>query len=321
MDLDTALLRTWQALAEEGHTGRAAQRLGITQQAVSKRLARLERTLGCALFERDGRRLRPTERGVELQGRATDILAMIDDLFERTRPELREVRVDVLDEYLAMTGPVADHAADSPLSISTVSRGDARSAVEVLRSGYADIAFGRAATFTGRRDGELAASAPVLEPIVLLLGARHRLASRRSVRLSEVSGAGLWFPMTGAPREWRMLVEDLGRAFGIRIDDTGSTMGMARFFERLAADDDRVSLYGSGMPSPPPSLRIVPITDPVPVFPWVASWRVGKDRLLRRTVETVIGSARRAIAEPDVADAWIPPDDRRALALPEDDSR
>ncbi|MYZ34959.1 LysR family transcriptional regulator, partial [Streptomyces sp. MnatMP-M17] len=57
MDLDT--VRTFVAAADAGQFREAAAELAVTQQAVSKRIAALERSLGVRLFTR-------TARGAEL---------------------------------------------------------------------------------------------------------------------------------------------------------------------------------------------------------------------------------------------------------------
>ncbi len=52
MDLDLARVRAFVAVADEGHFGRAAAALSISQQALSKRIAALEAELGTRLLNR-----------------------------------------------------------------------------------------------------------------------------------------------------------------------------------------------------------------------------------------------------------------------------
>src|SRR5512144_2750139 len=65
---DLNLLRALDVLLEERSTTRAADRLGLTQSAVSRLLGRLRTTLGDPLFVRTSRGLTPTERALALTG-------------------------------------------------------------------------------------------------------------------------------------------------------------------------------------------------------------------------------------------------------------
>lgn len=58
--MESRYVRHFVAACDHGTFAAAAAALGLTQQAVSKSILRLESTLGVRLFERDGRRLRPT---------------------------------------------------------------------------------------------------------------------------------------------------------------------------------------------------------------------------------------------------------------------
>ncbi|MEM1261392.1 MAG: LysR family transcriptional regulator [Pseudomonadota bacterium] len=75
--LDGTALRTFLAVFEEGSVSRAANRLGVTQSAVSHTLAKLRDVFGDPLFVRLGRGVAPTERARELDG---PIRKLLDDL-------------------------------------------------------------------------------------------------------------------------------------------------------------------------------------------------------------------------------------------------
>jgi len=77
LDLDGHLLELLLAVLEEGSVTRAAERLGVTQSAVSHGLVRLRRICGDELFVKSGRGIAPTALAGELAGRARQL---IDDL-------------------------------------------------------------------------------------------------------------------------------------------------------------------------------------------------------------------------------------------------
>jgi DNA-binding transcriptional LysR family regulator len=77
--VDTQSLLAFVAVAETGSFSLAAERLRITQPAVSKRVAALELALGTRLFDRIGRSVSVTERGNTLLPRANRILREMAD--------------------------------------------------------------------------------------------------------------------------------------------------------------------------------------------------------------------------------------------------
>jgi DNA-binding transcriptional LysR family regulator len=78
--LDWNLLRTFLAIAEEHSISRAAERLFLTQPAISQSLRRLEETLGQRLIERHGPRFEMTRAGVEVKRIAEEIYGSISRL-------------------------------------------------------------------------------------------------------------------------------------------------------------------------------------------------------------------------------------------------
>ena len=77
--MDLANLNAFIAVAEMGSFSQAAERLHLTQPAVSKRLASLESQLNVRLFDRLGREIGLTEAGRALLPRAYQILNVLDD--------------------------------------------------------------------------------------------------------------------------------------------------------------------------------------------------------------------------------------------------
>ncbi len=78
-------LESFVAVAEEGHVGRAARRLHVSQPPVTRRIRSLEDELGMELFERTPRGMRLRPAGRLLLPRARQILAQVDALPESLR--------------------------------------------------------------------------------------------------------------------------------------------------------------------------------------------------------------------------------------------
>lgn len=78
-------LRYFEALAKQGHFGRAADVCAISQPALSVQIKDLEQSLGARLFERDTRRVRLTAFGEDFATRVRSILRAVDELGELAR--------------------------------------------------------------------------------------------------------------------------------------------------------------------------------------------------------------------------------------------
>ncbi|KPA21471.1 Hydrogen peroxide-inducible genes activator [Shimia sp. SK013] len=78
-------LRYFDALAEHGHFGRAADACSVSQPALSVQIKDLEESLGAPLIERTTRRLRLTAFGEDALIRARDILRSVNELGDMAR--------------------------------------------------------------------------------------------------------------------------------------------------------------------------------------------------------------------------------------------
>ena len=78
--LDLKTLRLFAAICEAGTLNGAARRAAIAPSAVSKRLAELERALGCALLTREPRGMRPTPAGETLLHHTHRMLASAEQM-------------------------------------------------------------------------------------------------------------------------------------------------------------------------------------------------------------------------------------------------
>lgn len=141
MAVDTALFRSFVEVVERGTAAAAADALGYTAPAVSQHLAKLERRLGVALFERVGGRLRPNDAAVRLVPLALDVL----DAEERCLavvPPAGPLAVTVAGFASALTQlvvPALPGLADR--FAVTVTEAEDTAALRDLSLGHADVAL------------------------------------------------------------------------------------------------------------------------------------------------------------------------------------
>src|SRR5881275_1531336 len=78
--MDTRQLAAFCAVVERQSFSQAAERLGVTQPAVSLQVRSLEKRLGTQLLDRSGRRVVPTEAGLRLYRGAQRLLQLEEQL-------------------------------------------------------------------------------------------------------------------------------------------------------------------------------------------------------------------------------------------------
>src|SRR5918998_5597399 len=80
--MDTRQLAAFCAVVDRKSFSQAAERLGVTQPAVSLQIRALEQRLGAQLLDRSGRRVEPTEAGRRLYRSAQRLLSLEEQLIE-----------------------------------------------------------------------------------------------------------------------------------------------------------------------------------------------------------------------------------------------
>lgn len=137
------------ALDEFRHLGRSAEFLSLTQPAVSKSLAEIERMFGLDLFVRSTRGTEPTAYGQKVARFARSVLAD----FDRTREDIATIssggagRIRLGAMVVALPGLVVKAVgalkAQSPQTVVSIEEGDLSRLLPRLRVGELDLIVGR----------------------------------------------------------------------------------------------------------------------------------------------------------------------------------
>ncbi|MDV6290724.1 LysR family transcriptional regulator [Streptomyces sp. UP1A-1] len=180
--MDLLAVRTFVTAAEAGQLQIAADLLAVTQQAVSKRVAALEKSLGVSLFTRTARGVRLTAEGQAFLPHARALLDAEERAVASVRPGRRPLRVDVIGRRAATAGVLRDfHRARPGVGLDVVTLTDVRAAVGALLSGAVDASF-RCVTMPGFELPHGIRTTPLFEePLHLVTGPAHPLATAAEI--------------------------------------------------------------------------------------------------------------------------------------------
>ncbi|MFD0295206.1 LysR family transcriptional regulator [Streptomyces sp. NPDC127061] len=270
--MDTNTLRSFVRAAELGQFQHAADELGVTQQAVSKRIASLERELEVRLFTRTARGVELTLDGQALLPHAQSIVAGVERAISAVRPGSRALRIDVLGLRSAQAVVLHDYWRSHPetnLDVVTLRVNDPRVAVAAVEAGDIDASF--------RTVTDPAALPPGLQmihafdtPLELLVGPRHPLATARRLTPPQLRKHRIWVPGIAPGSEWADFYDQLATAFDLRIDAAGPHFGDEVLLDTLAESTDVATLVGARDRYMWPThhdLRRVPVVDPILAYP------------------------------------------------------
>ncbi|GAB2733814.1 LysR family transcriptional regulator [Amycolatopsis magusensis] len=203
VDIDTRVLRYFLAVAEDLSFTRAAERLYVSQPALSRQIRQLEADLQLLLFERTSREVRLTLAGEALLPSARRLVADWQTAQRTVRSvAAAELRVLRIGFEATGAGPLSAKARTlfterHPDVTVEPKRFDWGGEVAALREGLVDIAFLWLPADTTGLHAEIVA----VEPRMVGFAAGHRLAAQETVTIGDLADEPLMWTRK-APRHW-----------------------------------------------------------------------------------------------------------------------
>jgi DNA-binding transcriptional LysR family regulator len=266
-------LRSLVALAREGNFTRAARRLGIAQPALSQQIRALERELGVLLVARTNRTSGLTDAGARLVSRAEPILLAVQDaaqeMLTHAGVQGGTVRIGCALQTLVegrLPRLLASFRERHPRIRIVFREVHTRQVLELLQRGEVDLGLihlGRiGTTLVGMRAaGQAIALARLYtEPIVLIVGAEHRLAERRTVELDELREETFVTFRAGATVRRMLTLAGRRAGFAPRIGFSTANMGTVRALVSAGLGIAFVPRSALDVPCPP--LKAIAVGSP-----------------------------------------------------------
>jgi DNA-binding transcriptional LysR family regulator len=216
--MDTRQLAAFCEVVERKSFSQAAERLGVTQPAVSLQVRSLEKRLGTKLLDRSGRRVEPTEAGQRLYRAAQRMLSVEGQLLEELAGEEAELRGELA--LGASTGPggavvpvlLCEFQREHPQVTVALSVSDTNRVIEQVADRELELGIVGAAP---RHRGV------VFEPlfrdqVILACPPKHRFAGKQ-IGLDDLRDEPLILMQEGAGV--RQVIEEELRRAGVRLRD------------------------------------------------------------------------------------------------------
>lgn len=187
--MDLEQLEYFRVAASSEHLSRAARKLGVSQSALSRSIARTEEHFGARLFDRVG-------RGISLNQGGKLLLARLDRVFTEVAASKHELTlINTEDERTTVLGLCSTFSSDfiartvgrfarehPDIAVSSV-RGTLEALVQQLREGEIDLLLSGSAI----AEREIAQQCLAVEEYVALVPHKHRLARRHGVGLKDLA--------------------------------------------------------------------------------------------------------------------------------------
>ena len=300
-ELEIRSLRYFVAAAEELNFTRAAARLYVAQQALSREIQRLESRLGVPLFRRTTRRVTLTLDGERLLGRARDLVAAHDAVWAEVHASVTQPTVvDLMSEGRLTASRILAHARARTPEIEFRGRHSpgTGAALAELVAGRLDVVFGRASWLDAKPMPTIDQLLIRLEPLGVLLPADHPLARHDAVPVRSLHGLEVdGLPPHDQAPEWADLVRQFLALCGARSTPPHEpAIGLTEQGDHLVRQGVPILASVDHIEVPGGVLR--PLVDPIPLYAWSMAWR-------RSAKSDGLTALRDAAADLAAADGWL----------------
>ena len=217
--MDTRQLAAFCEVVERRSFSQAAERLGVTQPAVSLQVRALEKRLGTQLLDRSGRRVAPTEAGLRLYRGAQRLLALEQQLVEEVAGD-EEGELHGTLEIGASTGPggsvmatlLCEFQERNPGVHVALSVFDTQRVIEAVANRELELGVVGAAP----RHRGVQFEPFFRDEVILVVPPKHAFAGK-TVTLEQLRGEKLIVMQEGAGV--RQVIEEELRGAGVRLRD------------------------------------------------------------------------------------------------------
>jgi DNA-binding transcriptional LysR family regulator len=217
--METRQLQAFCEVVERKSFSQAAERLGVTQPAVSLQIRSLEKRLGAQLLDRSGRRVEPTEAGLRLYGSAQRLLQLeeeiVNDLAEQAGGDLAgsfELGASTGPGGVVMPRLLCEFGQDHPELRIALSVFDTQTVIAHV----ADRALELGVVGAAPRHRGVEYEPFFRDAVVLACPPGHPFAGR-TVPIDELRGETVVLMQDGAGV--RQMIEDELRGVGVRLRD------------------------------------------------------------------------------------------------------
>lgn len=262
--VDLEGLEAFVAVAEHGGFNKAADRLHITQTALTRRIQKLESALGLKLLDRTTRQVALSSIGrdflPEARGILHDIRAAVDRLSGVASNNGGHVTLACLPSMTSFIIPevIRRHAAQHPANHIRLLDGSSHEVRDAVLSGRAEVGFAIGAD----KHPELTESLLFEDALYFICREPHPLQSRRQVTWADMRDADLitvsGFTATRVVMDYQLAKHGISVSGKYEVQHHGTAINL------VAAGVGSAILPGSALPpGHRPTLRRIPLVKPV----------------------------------------------------------